>query len=506
MRTYLPHLLVAIACAGCSATELTVSESDYLDGEMESPGAIETDDAQNTRNFWVEVKPIDTGGLLVPPQIFGPLVSGDGFVHELLPAITIAGNVGAIAVTEWLTPVPGESVAAEANLFFVSTRTGAAMQTRTNAFGNFTIDLVPDDYQVTTTPSNVSVPTRTEFLTLAESSRVDVVLDRGVPLWGQVLDGTGAPIAGAAVWAAASISGATSENVYSDAQGWYELRVAPGIWSVHTAGDAGVKTPTIGSVDLEVGDDGLRSDLRYAEGDAVALELRVVDAKTGNGIADAPITITASSVFGYPNGTAGFMAETDTDNNGFVISKVPPGIYDISIAPDADQRWGAITLEDQPLQFATTLSATALVPFETVAMEVVDEDGIAIADTIVRCEENAGGKREWIETTDKAGLVAFELPPQDLTCLLSPPEGSNLAVTQIRVDKEFPSTVTLTAGTLISNSAVVAGPDGQEPAAFALVRLTDTDGNVWGSTLTDENGDYALRVDFSRVSESEPTP
>jgi hypothetical protein len=495
----LPLLLLLSACS--ADYELLAADDAAGVGQDVPEDAAPDDLDTTTTSFWLEVEPLaaSDAGVLLLPQAFGPFVDGSGFELVMEPAVRISGKVGAVALTPWLsTPLPTQPIEVDATLIFEGSQYAGTYFANTGEDATYELDLVPDSYRVTAIPDDPAAPAQVLQLDVIADEKVDIALDTGVAAWGRVLRADGSPVFRAAVFAATSES-ATSEPVFTDEEGWYELRVLPGTWEIFTTGDPSRPTPQISSLPVEVPQEGLRVDLEYAEEPLVSIGFRVVDGNA-QGLSRVPVTIRSSGLVGYADEEASYTVQTLTDSEGFIFTNVPRGKYDIVVSPATGTDLGAFAFTGQTIQDDTQLPTVSLPVTETFATTIVDDEGAPVQLATLACTEIHGIGRSWSATSNDSGVVAIDLPPTEMACLVTPPT-STLASTQLLLDGSFPGQVDLRPGNPISGRVVI---NGMGPAERAIVRLRDTDGTVWGTTLTDSGGNYRLAADFVPLDLREP--
>ncbi|MCA8954238.1 MAG: carboxypeptidase regulatory-like domain-containing protein, partial [Planctomycetes bacterium] len=355
---------------------------------------------------------------------------------------------------------------------------------RTDAAGHFEVD-VPSDFRL------ASVHVRADghaaaTLPAAITGELRCALERGWSASGRALDSRGAPIVGATVVAAGTVTTSGVEH---------------GDWVATT-------TASDGCFELR----GLRSDVRHRialrhpdRAPAVLVPERPADAdhlELGDLVLPAPATLrgVATDPAGTPVGGA-YLAATDalglqrrcrTDDLGrFAFTGLPPGTT-------------AITSGDFRVEVAIAVGATVPdvrveLPDTGVFGVVTDVQGSPILHAMVLLGAPDGtAPRQFVTAAD--GRFEFpNVPPGSYSIVAAPHSihlpGGDRMVHQVRIREVQPSPVELRVvmPPAAPTCGVVLGPDG-EPRSKTMVFARDDDGKLVTYDYTDADGTFVLRL------------
>ncbi|MCB9680897.1 MAG: carboxypeptidase regulatory-like domain-containing protein [Alphaproteobacteria bacterium] len=487
----------------CSAAS---GDGVWDDGDLDNDDSDLVDTAADVLGgFYLAVEPASevVSGQTILPRRFGPYLGEGAFPVTIEPAVTVRGSILGEAITPWAVQavsdgsggLPTEAGPVAATLTFREGATQAEVVTRSDDAGRFEVPLHPGLLSLTIVPDDPSYPVDVRPISAYEPV-VDLTLDigRGVPIWGRVRDGSGVPIPNAGV-TASTLTGVQTSVATTDDAGWYELRVQPGGWRVSTTGPQGGREPTLTTLPMEVGDDGLRVDLAYRAPQRADLTLRVVDSGD-RGLEGMSVRLTSRTLDGYALGTAAYGITTTTDSRGYVDARVPDGTYDVTVEPRSEERFGARRLADTALRGETDLGNVMVVGFVDLVARIVDGVDTPLVGAQLLCTETEGLGRTWLARTDDLGVVELSVPRSEMRCTATPP-GDRLDLSPLSGVFPDPLAIeelTLEPGTPISGTVTYALAVGASPGRFATVLVLDDDFEVVASGLTDDQGRFDIQA------------
>jgi hypothetical protein len=483
MTRLLPLMLLA-ACAN----DMAIGAPTVDDGDTGAP----VDNV--VQLFHLDVEPInnDFAGEILLPQTFGPFVEGEGFELRMVPAVRFSGAITAERLGPWLGALPTEAVQASGALSLVDEAGRVVSETRVDADAGFSLLTQPGTVTLVFSPEDPTLPAWEQALALLEDTRLDLDLGLGHPLWGRVLDADGVGVSEVGVYAQGA-AGAVTATTWTDAQGWYELRVGPGTWTPIVAGRTTRRDPVVLGDALAIGDEGGRVDVQLAEARSVDLTARLVDLDD-EPVVGVRVQITATSLAGYADGRASYQVEVLSDSRGYLDTRLPAGQYQVAVLPDATSPLAPV-LQDGVNAFNNAdLGVLMVAPLRAVTTTLLDPTGAPLASAPVACRELTPSPRTWTTTTSADGAVLLTVPDGPARCDFSPP-GARGDLARLLLDTsglEFPTSVTLPTGEPVSG-AVVFDPTGV-PLPRALVSLRDEADAVRGQHTTDEAGAFTLQV------------
>lgn len=324
-------------------------------------------------------------------------------------------------------------------------------------------------------------------------------LPNGQTTRGRVLDGTGLPVPGAAVWLSSTADGPWrgDDVTHTDADGSFTLQcVRPGSFVAARHGTLArseVKRVTgVDPLELRLGGPGGRIDL-------------LVRDELGKPVADALVFVGEAmdaSPFWLAQGAAPWRPppfEVRTDRDGRASSgALAPGPHPVFV------RMGGFVPFVGSVEVVRDLANGCTVVLESsggVAGRVVDGQGSPISGACVVFR--GPDPSAWIDvTTDVAGAFAFECTPRGVADVGARARGFAPLVTQVSVGpREFES-VTLTLTRARTLRGTLARSDGRGTAGSVVQGL-------WpASTLNTERAMTEVAADgtFDLVSESGATP
>jgi len=361
--------------------------------------------------------------------------------------------------------------------------------------GAFAFHLPPsDDYTLAVIPG---VDSELSFQVLTGQSFLcdqDLSLDLGpgTAVDGLVTDDSGAALAGMRVQAVERGSGVASPEALTDEAGSYSLRLAPGSYDLRIQGAEGDWMPTT-TIPLEVqAAQDISFDMQLGPLEPVEIEGWLALESNNMPAAGASVRFVSHELYEHPDAQLELLA--DTDDQGRYRAQLLPGSYDVELFYGDDtsvtpQRVSA----DIPLGASSwNVGVMPLQGFANLASCLFDANGLPLAGATVQASEPGFGGRTWSATTDETGSFALFLPSMELDFVLVPTTGPS-AVTHLSTHPEsFPQALRLEEGQRISGSAT---HDGQ-PVPFALLEVRDSYDVLYAITLTDEQGEFEVWVDW----------
>ncbi len=497
--------LLTILCACASTSNVAGTDAD-----ADSDALSDTAAGSSTPDlfaFRLEVDPADpyVDGVRVPAQAFGPFLAGSAFQLELQAATTVTGRLRASALPVWnLAPLPTDPIDVSADLRFSPIGEGALGTTRTDAEGRFSLDLVPGPYQLDVQPLDGRGPTTSVTVGRAGEGSLNLDLGLGTPLWGRVLDASRTPVSDAKVWAVRS-DGLQTAPTSTDDAGWYTLAVTPGTWTTATSGAPGGREPTLASLPVTVEGESVRVDHVYENVPRITLQLTLVDG-SGGGVPELRVRVRSAFLPAYPVDMATFQIEGRTDSRGDLTLRLPAGLYNLDVMPDADQDLGPNQLANLDLATDVSLEALVVPSMGEARFRLLDTAGGPLEGAYLQCTELLPSARTSSATSDALGDAVLRTSDTPLRCTAQPPaDRDDLA--SARVDVFSPldgGELVLGPGTLLTGRATLALPGGIQPAAWAVVRLLDASNDAVGFGLAGPDGTFALRYQAANALEIEP--
>jgi hypothetical protein len=421
----------------------------------------------------------------------------------LEPPVLLEGYVTGYHVSPTAASgLPGveEAVAAR-----VTVRKEDSVQSRTTATdveddGYFQAWVVPDiGYRLDVTPDDPEIALYTSQLQLLEDTFLDLHLDAGSTLWGQVVDGTGNPLVGVEVYAESVFGTRTAPDV-TDMGGEFLVRVQSGAYRLVAEGRNNGRDPTVSTELTYVGEEGARTDVVYPNLDFFSVGGRMTP-EGGTYIRDGAARFTAVSLDGYPDTTT-LVVEARTDDFGNFDTRLLSGTYQVELFPSDDQELTPVSLGEVTIDGPTDLGATVLPGFTVALGSVSDPIGGPVAGALVDCVEIGFAERVFTAHTDDLGQFGMLVPQMELACDLVPPsDRGDLALTPLLVDLAEDDTPELTMehGQLVTGTVRFTDDGALRPLEFAVVEVRDTKGQLLGTALTSVgDGSFSLRVTNAR--------
>ena len=486
-----------LACAGCA--------TGYEKADTGVRWTSYTEGATAPLELRVDVFPSVTGtkedGYRALPQTTGPFLipSGDldiGEVNLRRPLLVEGTVVGTQIRPSPMSgaELPGISVPIPGTAHLV--RQGSVQQygTRSDEAGAFQLSAVPQDtYVFEFIPDDPLFPSYAQDLALTDTApEVEVDVGYGMTLHGRVLGEDGVPVPGARIHAVTEY-GTPTADVGTDDQGYYELRVSEGIYSVVCEGRPFPSVdPTLSEEAIEVFGTGKRVDFSYLERDDILAEGQVMT-EEGGALGGVTVRFTSENLDGYEGALATASFETQTDVDGVFARRILPGVYTIEYLPESSQ-YSPRRLEGLALgSAASQLEPMTIESLATLDGYILDPFGDAVPRTQVSCVEEGFSQRRFVTQADEQGLYTLKASRVPLACTLTPPgDRTDLPMTSLNLDVSRPvdTALVFAKGLLVTGSISLDG----EPEASALVELTTSSGTRLGASLTDTGGSFRLVI------------
>ena len=503
---YRPVTLILALLSGCGAGSDTSATPQRASSDNEA-AATSTALPHTIR---VDVFPATLveadGSIRALPQTFGTFEVMDATVLQLPEILqlrepgTFAGEVLAATVTPWADGAQVPSVAgpvqAEVRLSLPSSVQN--YDTRSDQDGLFAATVASPEgaYLASVVPDDPLIPFETRTVGVAGDVFQTFDLGIGLPIYGRVLGPMGEALPGVQVHAVDSF-GTVGAVARADTDGWYLLRVLPGDYDVMSLGrdhgrDAVLTWPGL-TVDQDAG---LRVDFTYPNLSSSPAIGRVVDSE-GNGVDNVTVRFSAKTLDGYDELDASLIIEDVTTSGGNFDATLQDGVYRVEFLPeqvvDPADDYGAVLIADSSERAnGLSLGNVELPSIMAFQGQVVDVFGVGVGEARLSCTEVGFGGRSWDGAADSDGFFELIVPPTALSCTIVPPGGGSLAWTTEIVDPSISDghIFEVQSGTRISGRVRVV--DSDEP--FAVVDVRDAGGTLLGTTLTDDDGRFSIRV------------
>jgi len=500
------RLSLLVLLAGCSESSMLEARAmaDFNDSESAA--------ADLSSQVFFDVHPTsllnEDNAFRVLPQTFGPFGSRDASLNigsvQLETPTELEGRIEAAIVTPLAAgaELPTEYGPIAATVAVTrGSRTVQNYSAITDDFGRYQTLLVADGYEMRVIPDNPEVPVYVSQETVGTAGAViDVVIDTGMPIWGQVRYPS---LASADPFRVHVVDahGVRSATALTDEDGFYLIRVDPdnGPFTVVCEGRDDGRDPILTSdlVDpFDAVDTGIPLELTSVQVDfdypafrAAAASGRVLDA-AGEPVEDVEVRFTSTALSGYDGLEADLQVTRVTDASGNFDISLLTGDYRVDFMPEGAR---SPTQVDVSVSGNNALGTIELQPLMAVSGMVLDEDQASVGSTQVTCKETGFGMRSWSTFASKKGAFDLELPATDLECTLTPPDTSQNATTRISVDGALLDgnlELVLSRGQLAMGTLDLGG----EPEAFAVVEIRDGHERLLGSAITDEAGFFQVRV------------
>jgi hypothetical protein len=494
LATLAPLALLLAACSDMSMEAIN---------DLASPSAFDTaesDAAEALTEVIVDVRP--SGDADVLPQRFR--LDDRGLWSEstlnLQSTITLSGSIRGYAATPVGATVPGEADApVEARITAFIEGDDHLRVVNSEADGTFALDLPRgQDYHLTVvpiTPEALPASYDAGLAFLADSQR-DIDLGFGVPVYGRHLQDDGTPVAVSRrpiAYLVDPLTGIAGASTRVDAEGWFALRAQPGTYTLVLEGAEGTTVPRIELPDVLVAESAEASApivVGAGQVDFAEVTGRVADAD-GRPVSNASVRFTSVDL---DDAAGALEVATETDQNGLFSRQLLPGAWTMRVVPTYEAEGEASPVEQEVVIGAEgsdlgDITLSARVQLEGV---VVDSAGAPLGGVVVAIEEAGFDHYVYTATTDVQGAFACNVPDTALIVRFMPSNDRGVAITPFSLPRpsEGPSTYPLGAGALIAGNASASG----SPLPFAVIEVKSPSGESLGTTVTDTNGRYALRI------------
>lgn len=372
--------------------------------------------------------------------------------------------------------------------------------TRTDAEGAFSAVVVPDDlYDLVVVPDDPMLPFVVRPLAFGpHAPELELDLAQGVPVWGRVTGPTGEGLEEVEVHAY-SPSGVRGTSTLTDAQGRYLLYVQPdAAYEIVTSGQRSRRQPHLRSPVTQVGADGAEIDFVYPDLSPVFRSVTVTG-EGGQALGGVRVRFTSKSLAGYVGQNAQFVAEATTFD-GHCDVRLIDGIYQVEILPPTDKDPARdhtpVLLPEIVLADTPEIPKIVLPAFVEVRGTVLSTWGDRVPGAQITCAEYGFEHRQWTTHADVEGDFRLLLPQTPVECAVTPPgdHQHDFALTRTHLDPAQvhtePLVLPLVPGAVVEGTVRTAG----RPEANAVVEVRAPDGRLLGSTLTQGDGWFSLRV------------
>lgn len=496
-------LALLAACTGNDTQDLEADGDSDVGYTPPAPGDVVPVDVR------VHVIPADQrdadGAIRALPQLFGPFLEADlddgPIALNLERPVTARGVVTGRELTPYsgIGTLPGVEgpVAGRVRLLGDDGLTAYEVPTDPGS-GEYAVDVVPGVYEVVTIPDSVRLAPAWTVLRIDDAADgPDVHLDEGEALYGRVRIG-GRPYSSCEVLAVDERGHATA-STWTDATGFYELRVPPGIWTVMTGGGETSRDPILAAPPAEVvADGGAQVDVDYPSTSTVTASLRI-EGEDGAPASDVLVRFTAVTLDSFDSLDADLVIDA-TSTNGNVDLVVPAGTWAVEVIPGDDSPLGPVAIPG-PIEIRADRQLDTVVLPELVPLAgmVVDSNGAGVADARITCTEVGFSGRSWPGFTNEKGRWELLVSSTALECSATPPgDRETLAIGRMVVE---PLAV---AEDVATDEVVFQLPDGVPvsgtvtfdgtPEPYAVVEVRTTGGVLLAAGLTDADGAFTVHL------------
>ena len=437
----------------------------------------------------------------VPAQSFRD-IGADGAWDVSLPLrqpIAVYGTLEGLDVNPTADiGVPGEQVRVQGTFKAFVPGTPMAVSVDTDEDGEIRdVLLVPStDYTLAWVPQQ---PSELPFYVstgeiLEEDTDLSTSLDYGLPLYGRVV-AEDAPLLGATVQAVDVETGIGGPIVEVAADGSYMLRVYPGTYELHVDHVAGVHVPRQ-VLPVAVWDaEGTEQNVEYATLATHTVD-GVVRASDGQTLGNVLVRFTSLQIYGA---TAGQLTyEATSDGNGNYLARLVPGRYQVEYMPATGSLFGPLLVDEFELTEELSLDTVDLQERPSVRATVSEANGEPIPGVTVRARELGFGGDTFEAVTDDNGSFFMALSDTQMAWTFVPPSEVRAAIGHGEAPPDVidGGTIQLNEGQLITGHVSFDG----EPAPYTLIDVRDGEERLYGSALTDGEGNFEVRVDGASLS------
>ncbi len=484
-------LIVGLLVAGCA--EYGVAKND-----MDAPAEQDGNEEVVTDYLRIDVYPSDQNPDLLP-QTHILDEEWEGLSLSMSTPVAYEGEVWGYDASPWFDiSVPGSSIPIEAmvSIYKPGTIMSDSAHTVPEEDGAFELRLpAADDYTMTVVPVDpVQLPLLVQDTLTVRSDVSDelIVLDYGAPVYGRIENRSGLPLSSLDLELCLRdpYTGTEGPSVSPEPDGFFQLRALPGYtYQVVMSGAAGELVPTtVQDVTVE-SDEGAEVDFDIGVIQGVGVSGRVLTAANSSAVEGATVRFTALELDDFTGSE--LVVDDITSSRGEYRVVLLPGRYKAEfIAPASmglSPTQAVIVASEQDAGEDLDVTLEGLHDIEC---QVLGPGGEAIPGVSIVATERGFDGYTYTATTDDSGYFLIQVPLVKLQFVLQPPEGE-ASVTYVETPvEEFPAIIMLEHGDAISGSIAHDG----EPVAFALLEVRDGDDQLYATTLTDENGDFQVRV------------
>ncbi len=492
MRRLLPFFLLFSGCANKGLSEVS----------SDTAGMLELDGSTPFRRVDVHASASGVGDLLNQSFLLTDGVD-EHLSLSLATPIELSGTVTGLVGTPFPSDadVPGAEGPVEAVVLARIPGTIMSYAVSTDGSGEFSTRIVPGTgYELAAIPSaNPALPFLIEEgSTFTENTDLAIRLgwENSLPVYGQVLDASGAAVQSVPVRLVDPATGIAGPTVHTDTVGVFNLRAHPGDYILEIIGDPHRTLPLLTSeVSLFAdAEEGLLVPVTQYQNIDQATVSGEITGPNGSPSSSVTVRLHSQEVFGMPN--AEMISETTTGSNGRFSLRVAPGRYAVEFIPPHEGPNSPLSLDEAVALDAgfIELPAVVLRGRPKVQAHVLDAEGNPLAGALVRARELSFNGDTFEVYADDSGEFKMDVSESFLQWTLIPTSPSDGAITTFDA---WPQD--LDGGDLALEEGVpLSGCTGWQGEAvpFVLIEVRDRFGELYGSALTDSKGCFRMRVDW----------
>lgn len=497
MSTRSPALLLTFLLGACSEAGFGDNEAAVDVGDSSSGG-----DGTQPEDFQLrlDVYPSGDNPDLLQQSIILDEVRGALGELQLAPTVVLEGTITGFDASPHVdVVVPGQEDVPVWATIRVSQPLGISGDAlETSEDGEYAMMLpAAEGYVLSVVPLD---PALLPFLVdpdllLSADTTLDVSLDYGAPVWGWVLQSDGSRIGTKAdVHLEEPTTGVAGPYVEVDDNGYFMLRAQPGLYRLVLTGESASYLPALSQVVAVEAGTGAEVDVDVGLLDTRWVSGRIVD-QDGQPVEQARIRCTSVDLLDA-NGVA--TVETESISTGAFSTRLLPGSWRCELIPAFDPSGGlapteiVVDVEEREVD----LGSLTLPDRILLRIQVDDPSGAPAPNVVVTAQEKDFDNYTYTGTTDVSGTLEIALPPTALDLTLNPSTSSHAITHYSLLDpsEAVASTLSLPLrdGTLFSGRLSAEGA----PASYALVEVRDTEGNLYGTTFTDEEGAFSASIEL----------
>jgi len=482
---YLLFFLGFTSCSSLEKAELAGSGS---------PGGADFD--PNSNQMRLDIHPQDQNiDLLSQSWIADGDADWGDLTIEVNPSVSVSGQVLGYTVQPLNAEVPGgDRNPVTANITVQRPGTISSSAVTTDTDGTFSLEVPPArGYTISISPDD------THLLPFQVVQGVDITdnldleeidLGYGLPVYGRITNDEGTPIHNALVNLKHVESGIDGASVVTDSRGHYLIRALPDDYLLCVKGSPGVALPFLEVPATVNVDQALELDVNLGNTETVSVQGQLTNSEGTQTIRDVKVRLSSDLL----DGTDGrLVIETETDRDGLFSRNILPGSWIGEFISAYDDIWGSLELTFRVSLGGPPedLEAIPLPDNVTFSSTVLDPNGNPIEGAAVNAHEMGFDSYIYSTTTNSLGRFSLELPPHPVALAVAPPT-ADLAVTRKIVNPtEGMSEFILSTGDLVAGKVISEGT-GLE---FALVEVRDMTGQLYATTITGPEGDFAVRIE-----------